>query len=308
MTAFINYLILPGLVFSFLAGGMGWWLERKLTARFQYRVGPPWYQSFIDVAKLFFKETIIPHGASKTLFIISPLISFSAVSLFSLMVVENYFFNKNSVGDILVILYLLVIPSLFIILGAFSSRNPLALVGAARETKIMLAYEFVFIISIVIVIIKSGGGLTLSDIAQTQQAQSIHIKSWSGLIGFILAIFYLQAKLCIVPFDAAEAEQEIIAGTMIEYSGPLLAFYKLSKLLLYFSLPLFIISLFAHIAAPNPFYKYLWLLVEYIIIILLVSVIKNVNPRLRIKDILAFFWFLLFPLGIIGIILAIKGS
>ncbi|MCF6319606.1 MAG: NADH-quinone oxidoreductase subunit H [Proteobacteria bacterium] len=55
-----NYIIFPGICFSVFLGGLGWWLERKLTARFQYRVGPPWYQNFIDIAKLFAKETILP--------------------------------------------------------------------------------------------------------------------------------------------------------------------------------------------------------------------------------------------------------
>lgn len=307
MKELINYLIFPGFLFSFLIGGMGWWLERKLTARFQYRIGPPWYQNFIDIMKLFLKETLIPKGASKILFILSPIISFSAVIVFCMMITESYFLNKSFVGDILVMLYLLIIPSLFIILGALSSRNPLALVGATRETKLMLSYEFVFIVSLVIIIIKTKGNLMLADIINTQMIQGANLKSFSGAIGFILALFYLQAKLCIVPFDAAEAEQEIMSGTTIEYSGPLLGFYKTTKALLYFSLPLFIISLFGQIAVASPIYKYLLLFAEYFVIVLLISVIKNINPRLRIKDILAFFWFFLFPLGILGIILAIKG-
>jgi len=286
---------------------MGWWLERKFTARFQYRVGPPWYQSFVDIMKLFLKETVIPRGASKILFILSPLVTLSAVIIFNLMLAETYFLDKSFVGDILVMLYLLIIPSLFIILGATSSRNPLALVGASRETKLMLSYEFVFIISLVIIIIKSNGNLMLADIVNNQAIHGMYLKSASGAIGFILALFYIQAKLGIVPFDAAEAEQEIMAGTVIEYSGPLLGFYRTAKALLYFSLPLFVITLFGQIATSNPIHKYLAAFVEYLIIILLMSVIKNINPRLRIKEILTFFWFFLFPLGILGIILAIKG-
>ncbi|MFA5272008.1 MAG: complex I subunit 1 family protein [Candidatus Omnitrophota bacterium] len=307
MRALIDYLIFPGLFFSFFIGGLGWWLERKLTARFQYRIGPPWYQNFIDIMKLFLKETLVPKGASRILFIFSPIISFSAVIVFSVMVGGSYFLNKSFVGDILVILYLLIIPSLFIILGALSSRNPLALVGATRETKLMLSYEFVFIVSLVIIIIKTKGNLMLTDIINSQISQGMNLKSFSGTIAFILALFYLQAKLCIVPFDAAEAEQEIMSGTTIEYSGPLLGFYKTTKALLYFSLPLFIICLFGQIAASSPIYKHLILLAEYLVIVLLISVIKNINPRLRIKEILTFFWFFLFPLGILGIILAIKG-
>ncbi|MFA5008372.1 MAG: complex I subunit 1 family protein [Candidatus Omnitrophota bacterium] len=303
----LQYLVFPGVAFSFFIGAMGFWLERKLTARFQYRIGPPWYQNFIDVAKLFFKEALMPRGATKTIFIASPIINLSAVILVSIILANNYFLNISFVGDVIVILYLLIIPSLFTILGALSSKNPLALVGAARETKLMLAYEFVFITSLIIAIIKSGNSIMMADITTMQVLNGPNIASASGIIALLLSIFYAQAKLCIVPFDMAEAEQEIMAGTVIEYSGPLLGFYKISKLMLYFSLPLFIISLFIRIHAESAFLRYLIFFAIYLLIIFIMSVIKNINPRMRIKDALGFFWFRLFPLGILGIILALLG-
>lgn len=304
---FAQYLVFPGLLFSFFIGAMGFWLERKLTARFQYRVGPPWYQNFLDVIKLFLKETILPQGASKIMFILSPIISLSAVILVSVMLANNYFLNKSFVGDVIVILYLLLIPSLFTILGAFSSKNPLALVGAAREIKLMLAYEFVFITCLIIAIVKSGNSIMLADITGNQILNKPNAMSLSGAIAVLLSIFYAQAKLCIVPFDMAEAEQEIMAGTVIEYSGPLLGFYKIAKLMLYFSLPLFIISLFIKVRTTSTMSRYFIFFLIYALIIFAMSVIKNINPRMRIKDALGFFWFLLFPLGILGIILAQLG-
>jgi len=302
-----QYLVFPGVIFSFVVGAMGFWLERKLTARFQYRIGPPWYQNFIDVMKLFLKETILPKDATKTMFILSPIVSLSAVILVSIILANNYFLNVSFVGDIIVILYLLLIPSLFTILGALSSKNPLALVGAAREIKLMLAYEFVFITSLIIAIIKSGNSIMMADITGIQILNKPNIASFSGAIAVLLSIFYAQAKLCIVPFDAAEAEQEIMAGTVIEYSGPLLGFYKISKLMLYFSLPLFIISLFIKVHTASMLSRYLVFFLIYALIIFVMSVIKNINPRMRIKDALKFFWFFLFPLGILGIILAQLG-
>lgn len=292
-----SLLIFPGACFAVLIGGLGWWIERKLTARFQYRVGPPWYQNFFDIMKLFAKEAIVPEKASKVLFIFSPLVCFSSALIFTLMVSQNYFLGTSFLGDAVVMLYFLIIPSLFIVLGGFSSSNPLALTGAVREVKLLLAYELVFIASLLIAVIKSGGSLLMVDIIDSQAQGGVYLRYISGVVGFILAIFYLQAKLGIVPFDIPEAEQEIMSGPMIEYSGPFLGFYKLSKLLLYFSIPLFIISLFW----PGNF------LYKYLIIMLVVSVIKNINPRLRIKNALNLFWFFLFPLGVLGLILAIKG-
>ena len=98
----------------------------------------------------------------------------------------------------------------------------------------------------------------------------------------------------------ALAARALAYGQDIEYSGPLLGFYKLSKALLYFSLPLFVIALFL----GNPGWHLIYI---YLIIVLLISVVKNTNPRLRIKDILKVFWFILFPLGCLGIILAVLG-
>ncbi len=297
----VDYFIFPGFLFTLILGGWGWWLERKLTARFQYRAGPPWYQNFLDIAKLFCKEQIIPEGANKPLFIISPLVSFGAVLLLSFIINASYLYTQGFAGDVIVILYLLIIPSLFIVLGGAASSNPLATAGASREIKLMLSYEFIFIVSLVIAIIKSKGLISLVGIIDYQREYGSHIFSISGIIGFILGVFYIQAKLGIVPFDVSEAEQEIMGGPFIEYCGPLLSFFKVTKALLYFILPVFIILLFA---GKNLGWH---LIYKYIIMVLIISVLKNTNPRLCIKDILGFFWFFLFPLGCIGIIFAIMG-
>ena len=301
MSLLFNYLIFPGFLFTLLVGGWGWWLERKLTARFQYRVGPPWYQNFIDILKLFYKEQIIPKSSHKILFILSPLLSLSSVILVALIINTICFLKTGFSADLLVILYLLIIPSLFIILGGISSSNPLATVGAVREIKLMLSYEFIFILSLIIVIIKSGGVLSLGGVISHQVKLHSHLWSASGVIGFILAICYQQAKLGIVPFDVAEAEQEIMGGPFIEYSGPLLGFFKLSKALLYTSLPVFVIALFIGNKLGWHF------IYKYLIMILIIAVIKNTNPRLRIKDIMSLFWLFLFPLGCIGVVLAVLG-
>lgn len=301
MNLIFNYLIFPGFLFSLFCGGLGWWIERKLSARFQFRVGPPWYQNFIDILKLFFKEQIIPKSANRVLFVSSPLVSFSSALLVGLIITEALFLREVFLkADLLVTFYLLILPSLFVILGGFSSSNPLALCGATRETKLMLSYEFVFICSLIVVLIKSQGVLSLEGIIKAQKNWPF-LGSISGFIAFILGLVWLQAKMGIVPFDVAEAEQEIMSGVFIEYGGPLLGFFKLTRALLYFILPLFLILLFwADSLGWHILYKYL-------IIIFLVSVIKNTNPRLRADDIVKFFWFILFPLGLLAIVLAIFG-
>ncbi len=296
----LSFLLFPGFLFSYVMGGLGWWLERKLTARFQYRVGPPWYQNFLDIAKLFVKETLIPESAVKSIFIFSPVVGFSFALFFSTLLGRSIFFRQGFSGDVFVLLYLMVVPSLCIILGGFSSGNPLATAGSSREMKLVISAEFCFVGALLVAIIKAGS-LSLGGIISFQENTGSLLRNPSGIIGFVLGIIYIQAKLGICPFDISEAEQEIMAGPFIEYSGPLLGLYRLSKSILYFSLPLFVVSLFwAGSLGWHIVYKYL-------IMILIISVIKNTNPRLRIGDVLRFFWFFLFPLGIVAVILAIRG-
>jgi NADH-quinone oxidoreductase subunit H len=98
-----------------------------------------------------------------------------------------------------------------------------------------------------------------------------------------------------VPFDISEAEQEIMAGSMLEYSGPLLAIFKLSKLLLLFTLPIFLAIIFLGSS---------WLVAKYLLIIILMVLIKNTNPRLRIDHAIKFFWGPVFVLAVIAALLS----
>ena len=71
------FLVFPGFLFSGTMGLLVGWVDRKVTARIHSRVGPPWYQNFFDIVKLFYKETLIPEGASKLIFLGMPLVAFS---------------------------------------------------------------------------------------------------------------------------------------------------------------------------------------------------------------------------------------
>lgn len=302
MKLLFNYLIFPGFLFSALIGLIAGWVDRKVTARIQWRVGPPWYQNFVDIVKLLGKETIIPEGAKLT-FLLSPFFGLVSLVLIATILGKSIIFPLESfTGDLIVVLYLLVIPAIAIIVGASSSRNPLASIGASREMKMVLAYELPFILSIITVIIKSGGSIQLGSILNHQINFGANISSWSGTLAFIAAIFCMQAKLGFVPFDAAEAEQEIMAGTFIEYSGLPLAVFKLTKAVLLYTLPLFLIILFwGNELSP------LALAGKYVLILVIIILIKNTNPRLRIDQAMKFFWGLLTPVAIIAMILAVLG-
>ena len=303
MKILFNYLIFPGFLFSALIGLMACWVDRKVTARIQWRVGPPWYQNFIDILKLLGKEIIIPEGGAKLTFLLSPYLGFLSLVLVATILGRAIQVPLESfVGDLIVILYLLIIPAISIIIGASASRNPLASVGASREMKLVLAYELPFLLSIITIIIRCQGTIQIGSILNYQMTFSSNFASWSGALAFIVSILCMQAKLGLVPFDAAEAEQEIMSGTLIEYSGLPLAIFKLTKALLLYTMPLFLITLFLG-KDSSP----LLLVLKYTLLLVIIILIKNTNPRLRIDQALRLFWGLLTPIAIIALVLALFG-
>jgi len=303
MKALFNYFIFPGFLFSVCAGLLAGWVDRKVTARIQWRVGPPWYQNFADIFKLFAKETIIPERAQAT-FLLSPLIGFLGAVLAATIIGVSVFYPASSfVADLIVVIYLLMIPAVALILGASSSANPLASVGASREMKLVLGYELPFILSIITVIIKTGGVIRLSGIINHQVSFGPLIYSFSGGIAFVVALLCAQAKLGFVPFDVAEAEQEIMAGALIEYSGFALALFKLTKACLLYALPVLLAVLFIG-KDLSP----LFLAFKFLLILTLMILIKNTNPRLRIDQVLRFFWGPVTILAALGTVLALFGK
>jgi len=205
-------------------------------------------------------------------------------------------------GDMLVIFYLLTIPSFSYIIGSLASGNPLASVGASREIKLILSYELTFLLVVAGVIMKSGQQFDLYTVIQMQQSGTPFIGSISGVLLFISGIFCLQAKLGLVPFDMAEAETEITEGMFIEYSGPAYALIKLTKYIMLFILPAFLIALLMNGFRLNGI-GILWALVKVVIVVLVITLIRNTNPRLKIKQAINFFVIWMNLLAVIALIL-----
>jgi len=303
----VSFLIFPGFLFTAVVGLFVGWIDRKLTARLQWRVGPPWYQNFIDFFKLMGKETILPSGAHRITFLSAPLVGLVGATLVSFILWRmNLYPDRSFLGDIIVVLYLSILPSLAIIIGGSASGNPLASLGASREMKLILAYELPFIVAIftAVAIIKD---IRIGSIVAYQMRNGMMFTHrLSSLIALIVAFVCIQAKLAFVPFDMPEAEQEIMAGPLIEYSGPLLALFKLTKAMMLFTLPVFLITIFAGGMRFDGI-QIIFSVIKYLVILILIVLVKNTNPRLRIDQALKFFWLRMFPLAIIGFILALIG-
>jgi NADH-quinone oxidoreductase subunit H len=298
------FVVFPGLLFSGIIGGLLSWFDRKITARVQFRKGPPLFQPYYDFIKLLYKETILPARGSRITFLIAPVFGLFGATMAAVFILLPLFgINTGFNGDVIVIFYLLTIPSVTYMITAMASGNPLAAIGASREMKLIIAYELSFLLVLVAVILKCGMKINMYDILAYQSAQGAIITNLSGVLMFIAAIFCVQAKLGIVPFDMSEAEAEITHGIFIEHSGSVYALVKLTKYIMLFILPAFVITLLLGGFKLEGIHI-LWSILKILGIVLLLTLIRNTNPRLKINQAMKFFLVWINVLLMIAIALA----
>jgi len=293
--------------FTAIVGMLASWIDRKVTARVQWRVGPPLFQPLYDFVKLLGKETLIPKGCSKVTFLFAPLFGLVAVNFVSMLVWTAIFWPEKSFGgDLIVVLYFLMIPSLAVIMGGFASRNPIASLGASREMKLMLADELPFLFAIFVVVIQAGGAIRLGQLIAYQQTHGWVFLSASGICAMTVAIITMQAKLTLIPFDIPEAETEIMSGPYVEYSGPPLAIFKLTRMMMLFTLPMVLVLVFLGGMHFQGWFI-LWSILKYVILLVLIILIRNTNPRLRIDQAVKFLWGPVTIIGVAAVVLAFLG-
>ena len=310
MTDFVKMifglLVFPGFLFTAAGGMAASYLDRKLSARFQWRVGPPWFQPAADILKLLGKETIVPAGVSRPVFLLSPVFGFAAAVVASLFIWKSILLPWSaSAADLIVVVYLLTVPATAVIIGGFASANPLASLGASREMKLLLSYELPFLLALLVPVIKAGS-INPGEIILFQSAHGVFLGSLSGPIAFAVALLCQQAKLTFAPFDLPDAETEISGGAFMEYAGPPLALFRLTRMMLLFTLPVLLVVLFwggigfsaAGILAGAG---------KIALVLFLAIVIKNTNPRVRIDQAMRFFWGWMTGFAIAAVILAMLG-
>lgn len=309
MKQLFYYLIFPGFAFTVIIGCVASWIDRKVTARVQFRQGPPLFQPFWDILKLLGKETTVPRGGARWTFLLAPVFAFSSTILVSTILWRILIAPKTSyVGDLIVVIYLLAIPSLCLVIGGAASSNPLSSLGASREMKMILSYELPFILVLFVPVIKSGGLIELGHLLRWQwmPTHNAFIFSLSGFLAFLVAVISMQAKLGLVPFDNPEAETEIIAGPYTEYSGPPLALFKLTGWMSLFVLPVFLMIVYMGGIRFEGIHI-LWGILKYVLLLVIIVLIRNTNPRVRIDQAMRFFWGKVLILAVIAVILAFLG-
>ncbi|MFC1806394.1 complex I subunit 1 family protein, partial [Planctomycetota bacterium] len=249
---------------------------------------------------------IIPEHARRTGFLLAPILGLSACILAAAILWSVNIRPKESfVGDLVVLIYLLTVPSLAIVIGGASSGNPHAAIGASREMKLILSYELPLVLAMIPAMIAGGWTLNLGLIA-TAANTSVLMKI-AMVLGFIVGLLCIHAKLGLVPFDQAEAETEIMGGVYCEYSGPPLAMFYLMRAMLHAVLPALLVTVFWGAFGRGVFHAIVWV-VLFLVAIVLITLVRNTNPRVRIDQAMKFFWYGLTPVAMLAVALALIGS
>ncbi|MGD1005310.1 MAG: complex I subunit 1 family protein [Methanoregulaceae archaeon] len=314
--AAVLYLILfPGFVFLLVFGLFCEWVDRKVYARLQNRVGPPLFQPFADLIKLLGKEDIIPKNVDSILFQYTPLIAFAAVMtpiIFIPIWSATALFPLQ--GDLIIALYLLSIPALALFVIGWSSVSLYPLLGGFRAATMLFGYEVPFILACLSCGIIAGSW-RISDI--TAYLEMYPASMLIVIPGFVIALLALEAKLERTPFDIPQAETEIVGGVLTEYSGKKLAVMRLmddirmvvgSSLIAAVFLGGFIVSYgsisWAGTDLTNVI-NFLLYIAKSLMIVFLLAVIRTLFARIRIDQMLDFSWKYLAMGGIFQLFIAV---
>jgi len=288
--------------------------ERKVIGAMHLRRGPnvvgPYglLQPLADGAKLFFKETVIPSGANRVVFVMAPMVTFS-LSLVAWAVIPLS--DGLVVADINVgILYLFAISSLGvygILMAGWASNSKYAFLGALRSAAQMISYEVsmgFIIISVLIV----DGSLNLSDIVNAQK-ESI----WFVIPLFPIAVIFFISTLAETnrhPFDLPEAEAELVAGYNVEYSSMTFALFFLGEYanmilmagmttILFFGgwLPPFDIAPFNWLPGP------LWFIIKMCMLLFIFLWVRATFPRYRYDQLMRLGWKVFLPISLAAVVI-----
>lgn len=290
-------LVFPGFLFLLVLALNFCWLDRKLIARFQGRIGPPWYQPWADLIKLFAKEDILPAGTNKFFASLLPIVSFASV-LTAIFYVPIAFQSMPSFqGDFIVVIFLLSIPSLLYFLAGWATRGVYSIMGGNRSLLQYFSYEVLFLLAI------SGTATTsntwsIEGIRYAQMQNGAFI--FPQLAGFFLTLFGLIGKLKRGPLDIPKAKSEVIAGPLTEFSGKKLALWILTnELQTIAGLSLLIHCYFGNLWQMNTINGFFMFFLLLLFLQLLLSAISAIYARIRIDQLIHLNWYLLIPLSLL---------
>ena len=306
-------LVFPGFLFILMLTLFCDWVERKIEARMQNRVGPAVagpagiLQPLADFIKLLTKEDIVPRNAKSKIFKVAPIVAFSMlVFAMSFLPVDGNSAIPNSSfsGDLVFVLALVTVANFLLFLSGWASANPYGSIGAARVLTQFLGYDiplFMFTLAPAFL----AGSLNIAEIASRQYLPFFLLAPWA----FVLFIITLQAELEKDPFDIPHAESEVVGGLETEYCGGRLAFLHLTRdVQIVFGASLVVVLFLGgpygpvFFGPPEVWYT-LWFVLKLLAVVVISEYITCLFARLRIDQVVTANWRLLTPLSVISLIL-----
>jgi NADH-quinone oxidoreductase subunit H len=281
--AAVAMLLFPGGLFVVVGSLAYEYVDRKLVARFQNRVGPRWFQPVADILKLLFKEEIVPAGVNRGLFNGLPVVALAASLTAALYVpMAGLAPTWGFRGDLVVTVYLLMMMTLCIGLAGANTTDRFSLIGSTRALTQLFSYEAPFLLALLGPAI-AAGTWRISEVNGYAREHLWMIVTQP--LGFIVALIGLMGKLELPPFDAPEAETEIVSGALTEYSGRGLAFFRLGRdveLLIGLTL----ISAFYLGGLGNP----LHFVIKTLALLFVTAGLQSLFARLRIDQTVGLWW------------------
>jgi NADH-quinone oxidoreductase subunit H len=307
------------------------WLERKVAARFQDRIGPNrvgplgLLQPIADALKLITKEDIVPRNADRWVHLAAPVLVI--VSAFLVMAVIPFAVGLVPVDLPSGIVYLIAVSSLSplgIFLAGWSSRNKYSLLGAMRSVAQLVSYEVPQVLSTVPIVLWAGS-LSLVTVFDRQLEFGWFLFSPPGFLAFVILLIASIAEVNRTPFDLPEAESEIIAGYHTEYSGMRFGLFFLAEYLSVFAVSCLVTVLFLGGGTPIPFMSFpanfisndstISLIIADLILVTVFMLkvlffifvmfwVRATLPRMRVDRLMNFAWKFLVPLSIVNVLIA----
>lgn len=284
------------------------WMERKISARMQNRVGPysvgkhGSLQLLADGVKMLSKEDVRPGTADRWIWTLAPLVTFfPAVMLYMTIPISP---NLTVGSDLNIGLVYIAAISSFTLVGIFmagwGSNNKYSLLGSMRAAAQLLAYEIPLVVSVLGVVMLAGS-LNLRDIVNAQQ------NVWylfPQILGFIVFFIAGLAELNRAPFDMAEAEQELVAGYFTEYSGIRWGLFLWAEYTNMFTISALATLLFlGGWNGPAFLPPALWFLIKSYCLVLVMMWIRWTLPRVRIDQLMDLGWKFLLPVSLLNMLI-----
>jgi len=309
-------LVFPGFTFILFFTMFCDWVERKIEARMQNRMGPSFtgpsgiLQPLADFIKLLTKEEITPCESKKTVFRFAPILAFS-VLVFAMCFLpfdgSSIIPNVSFAGDLIFVMALVSVANFLLFLSGWASANPYSSIGAARVLTQFLGYD-IPLLMLAIAPAFLAGSLTISTIVSSQWLPFAVLAPWA----FVLFIITMQAELEKDPFDVPHAESEVVAGHETEYSGSKLAFLKLARdVQIVFGAALIVVLFLGGANGPvffglPAFWGTLWFVIKLLAIVVVSEYLTVLFARLRIDQVVRANWRILLPLSVLSLILTIS--